>query len=123
MENSCDALHSHRISSSISLSSGTESTTLMEPRESSTLSAESEEARLSVQVAELHGEVDESKDEANLELLEQKKGEVVALEAINKVIMNSLNFILLVEHPLQIYSGFNVKCDSSYVVWVLKKNW
>lgn len=96
METSCDALHSHRISSSISLSSGTESTTLMEPRESSTLSAESEEARLSVQVAKLHGEVDESKDEANLELLEQKKGEVVALEAINKVILNSLNFMLLV---------------------------
>lgn len=96
MKDSCDALHSHRISSSISLSSGTESATLMEPRESSTLSAKSEEARLCVQVAELHGEVDESKDEASLELLEQKKVEVVALEAINKVILKSLNFILLV---------------------------
>lgn len=85
VEDSCDALHSHRISSSISLSSGTESSTLMEPRESSTLSAKSEEARLCVQVAELHGEVDGSKNEANLELLEQNKVEIVALEAINKV--------------------------------------
>lgn len=85
VEDSCDTLHS-----------GTESASLMEPRESSTLSAKSEEERLCVQVAELLGEVDKSKDEANLELLKQTKVEVEALQAINKVILKLPYFILSV---------------------------
>ncbi|KAH6814124.1 hypothetical protein C2S51_023142 [Perilla frutescens var. frutescens] len=85
VKNSFDTLHSHSISSSTSLSSCTGSATLTEPRESSTLSAKFEEERLCIQVAKLHGEVDVSRDEANLELLEQKKVEVEALEVITKV--------------------------------------
>lgn len=85
VKNSSDLLHSHSISSSMSLSSCTGSTTLTGPRESSTLRTKSEEDRLCIQVAELHGEVDESKDVANQDLLEQKKMEIQALEATNKV--------------------------------------
>lgn len=85
VKNSCNTLHSQSISSSTSLSSCTGSATLTEPRGPSTLSAKFEEERLCIQGAELHGEVNESRDEANLELLEQKKVEVEALEEITKV--------------------------------------
>lgn len=86
VKNSCDALHRHSISSSTSFSSCTGSTTLKGPRESSpTLRAKSEEEQLCIQVAKTHGEVDESKDEAYQELLEQQKLEVEALDVINKV--------------------------------------
>lgn len=79
--NSCDLLHTHSTSSS--------------SRESSTLSAKFEEERLCIHVEELRCEVDDSKDEANRELLEQRNVETKALESANKVILNSLNFILI----------------------------
>ncbi|KAL1545150.1 U-box domain-containing protein 33-like isoform X1 [Salvia divinorum] len=85
IKSSFDVLHSHSISSSMSPSSCTGITTLTGPSGSSTLRAKSEEEHLCIQVAELHGEVDESKDEANQELLEQKTLEDEALEAINEV--------------------------------------
>ncbi|XP_041995685.1 U-box domain-containing protein 33-like isoform X1 [Salvia splendens] len=85
VKSSFDVLHSHSMSSSMSLNSCMGSTTLTGPSGSSTLRAKSEEEKLCIQVAELHGEVDESKDEANQELLEQKTVEDEALKAINKV--------------------------------------
>lgn len=93
VQSSCDPLHSHSVSSSTSLSSCTGYATLVEPRVSSTSGAKTEEDCLCTQVAELKGEVDESKDEAYLKLLEQKQLEVEALEAFNKVILKLLNFI------------------------------
>lgn len=80
----------------MSLNSCTGSTTLTGPRGSSTLRENSKEEKLCIQVAELHGEVDESKDEANQELLEQKTVEDEALKAINEVLLKLLNFILTV---------------------------
>ncbi|XP_047982359.1 U-box domain-containing protein 33-like isoform X3 [Salvia hispanica] len=85
VKSSFDVLHSHSMSSSMSLNSCAGSTTLTGPSGSSTLRAKSEEEKLCIQVAELHGEVDESKDEANQELLEQKTVEEEALKSINEV--------------------------------------
>ncbi|KAI3450410.1 hypothetical protein Pfo_007075 [Paulownia fortunei] len=84
-KSTCDPLYSHSASSSTSLSSGTGYVTSAEPRVSSISSAKTVEECLCIQLAELKGEVDESKDEAYLKLLEQKQLEAEALEAFNKV--------------------------------------
>lgn len=104
MRNSCDVQHNHSISSST--------------RESSTSSANSKEERLCIHDEELHREVDDSKDEANRELLEQKIVEVKALEATNQVILKLLTLFLQC-HP--IIKGTVHEFSCSYVVWVLRK--
>ncbi|KAK6142152.1 hypothetical protein DH2020_006963 [Rehmannia glutinosa] len=66
-------------------SSGNEYATSVEPRVSSVSSSKTVEECLCIRLAELKGEVDESRDEAYLKLIEPKKLEDEALEAFNKV--------------------------------------
>ncbi|PIN24369.1 Serine/threonine protein kinase [Handroanthus impetiginosus] len=74
----CDPLYSDSVSSSTYA-------TPAEPSLSSVSSAKTMEECLSVQLAELRREVDESKDEAYIKLLEQKQAEAEAMEAFNMV--------------------------------------
>ncbi|KAK6163204.1 hypothetical protein DH2020_000068 [Rehmannia glutinosa] len=85
VKSTCDPLYSQSASSSTNVSSGNEYATSVEPRVSSVSSSKTVEECLCIRLAELKGEVDESRDEAYLKLIEPKKLEDVALETFNKV--------------------------------------
>ncbi|XP_011089456.1 U-box domain-containing protein 33 [Sesamum indicum] len=85
VESKCDPLYSHSVSSSRSLSSGSEYATSVEPRVSSIGNVKIVEECLCIQLSELKVEVDQSKDETYLKLLEQRQLEAEAREVLNKV--------------------------------------
>ncbi|KAL2239538.1 UNVERIFIED_CONTAM: U-box domain-containing protein 33 [Sesamum indicum] len=80
VESKCDPLYSHSVSSSRSLSSGSEYATSVEPRVSSIGNVKIVEECLCIQLSELKVEVDQSKDETYLKLLEQRQLEAEARE-------------------------------------------
>ncbi|GFP82343.1 U-box domain-containing protein 33 [Phtheirospermum japonicum] len=82
LTSTCDPLDSRSASSKADIISGSE---YAAPRLSSASRAKTVEECLRIQLAELKREADESRDEANLSLVDRKISEDRALEAFNKV--------------------------------------